>query len=441
MSIAHDSTNATTDALVRRAEKVMPGKQSNIRRGVNIGFPEIFFESAQGLRYRDVEGKEYVDLALGIGPAIWGHSNEEYKQAIRDQLDRMLVVTPSLGRMDIEVELAEKIVTHVPCAEWVRFGVTGTELNQAVIRLARAYTGRPLFIRFGDGFHGSIDNVFGGDLAAEPEGLPFAVGSKNDTEGLGPYALKESLKLRWNDAAGLESLLARHADQIALVTMEPILCNFGCCPGEPGFVEKVRELCTRYGVVLSFDEVITGFRVGLGGAQAALGVTPDIAVFGKALSAGLPLSAMAGKRELLELLRSDRVLVGGTFNSFPIGIAAAVANIRMLERDDQAYYKAVDARQEQIVKGLKDIARQHQRPLLLQGPRGLLFMALIDREVVYNPAELRPAFGPELNRLRQLLAAEGVLIAPGSRLFISGALTDDDVAAILRGFDQALAKL
>jgi glutamate-1-semialdehyde 2,1-aminomutase len=170
-------------------------------------------------------------------------------------------------------------------------------------------------------------------------------------------------------------------------------------------------------------------------------VTPDIAVFGKALSAGLPLSAMAGKRELLELLRNDRVLVGGTFNSFPIGIAAAVASIRMLERDDQAYYKAVDARQEQIVKGLKDIARHHNRPLLLQGPRGLQFMALMDREVVYNPAELRPAFGPEMNRLRQLLAAEGVLIAPGSRLFISGALADDDVTAILRGFDQALAKL
>ena len=430
-----------TEALVRRADKVMPGKQSNIRRGVNIGFPEIFFEKAEGLRYTDVEGKEYIDLALGIGPAIWGHSNEEYKQAVRNQIDRMMVVTPSLGRLDIEVELAEKIVEHVPCAEWVRFSVTGTESNQAVIRLARAFTGRPLFVRFGDGFHGSIDNVFGGDLDSAATDLPYAISTKSDTEGLGPFALKESLKLRWNDADTLEKIFQKHADKIALVTMEPYLCNFGCCPPAPGFLEKVRELCTRYGVILSFDEVITGFRVGLGGAQEKLGVTPDVAVFGKALSAGLPLAAIAGKKDLLQLLRQDRVLVGGTFNSFPLGIAGALQNIKMLERDSQAYYKAVDARQAQIVSGFREIAKKRGKPLLLQGPRGLQFMALIDRDVVSNPWELAPAFGPELNKLRQLLAAEGVLLAPGSRLFISGALSDADVDSTLRGFDQALAKL
>lgn len=432
--------NATED-LVRRADAVMPGKQSNIRRGVNIGFPEIFFDRAEGLRYIDVEGKEYVDLALGIGPAIWGHSNQEYKQAVRDQIERMMVVTPSLGRLEIEVKLAEKIVEHVPCAEWARFAVTGTESNQAVIRLARAYTGRPLFVRFGDGFHGSIDNVVSGDVDPNGGDMPHAIGTKHDTEGLGPFALKESFKLRWNDADALERVLQRHGDKIALVTMEPYLCNFGCCPPAPGFLERVRALCTQYGVVLNFDEVITGFRVGLSGAQGALGVTPDIAIFGKALSAGLPLAAIAGKKDILRLLREDRVLVGGTFNSFPVGIAAAVKNIEMLERDNQAYYKAVDKRQAEITDGLRAIAKKHKKPLLLQGPRGLQFMALMDRDVVHNPWELGPAFGPELNKVRQLLAAEGVLLAPGSRLFISGALTDADVAHILRAFDRVLAKL
>lgn len=433
-------SNATRK-LTRRAQAVMPGKQSNIRRGVNVGFPEIFFESATGLRYRDIEEREYLDLALGIGPAIWGHSNPELIAAIRAQLERLPVVCPSLGRTEQEVALAEKIVEHVPCAEWVRFGMTGTEANQAVIRLARAYTGRPLFVSFENAFHGSIDNVFGGSFDPAAGDPPHAVATERDTEGLGPFALRESLKLRWNDAEGLERALGRYGDRIALVTLEPILCNFGACAPAPGFLETVRELCTRYGVVLAFDEVITGFRLGLGGAQAALGVTPDIAVFGKALSAGMPLSAIAGRRDVLELLRRDRVLVGGTFNSFPLGIAAALTNLLLLERDGAAYYRQVDERQQQLRAGMTAIAAQHGRKLMLQGPRGLMFMAFSARECISNPNEIGPLFTTELNRLRQLLADEGVLIAPGSRIFVSGALRSDDVAWALAAFERSLARL
>ncbi|GAH75243.1 unnamed protein product, partial [marine sediment metagenome] len=188
----------------------------------------------------------------------------------------------------------------------------------------------------------------GGVVNDNALGMPFALESAADTaatEGRDPEALLQSFKLPWNDIAVLENILETYGEQVALIIMEPINCNGGCCSPRPGYLERVRELCTKYGIVLCLDEVITGFRVGLSGAQGLLSVTPDISTFGKAMAAGVPMAAVAGKRWIMDLLNERRVFSVGTFNGYPLGVAASLATINILERDDGAIYKHIDRMQ------------------------------------------------------------------------------------------------
>jgi len=248
--------------LAERADRVFPGRQSNFRKA-SPG-PALFLARGRGLRVWDVDGRDYLDLVLGMGPAIWGHGHPEYEAAIREQLSRLSSVSSSTVYTETELELAERIVHHVPCAEWVRFGISGTEADQLVIRLARAYTNRPYFLRFTGHYHGWIDNVFGGERNPDPEAPPFAIDRRDApgrTEGRSPHADSDSFLAPWNDTEALEQILIRHGADIGLVLMEPVMCNTGCCPPRPGYLERVRELCDQYQVLLCFDEVITGFRV------------------------------------------------------------------------------------------------------------------------------------------------------------------------------------
>lgn len=430
---------ANTEAWAERAEAVMPGKNSNVRRGAQG--VQLFFERSEGARYWDVDGRDYIDFVAGMGPAIWGHSNSEYLGAIKAQTDRLFSIGSTVAQTTLEVELAEKIVEHVPCAEWVRLGISGSEADQLAIRIARGYAGRPYVLRFETHYHGWMDNVYGGRAPALDDGVPHPQVAKTDTAGLAPDVQNESLMIRWNDEAALEAVLEQYAGQIAVVLMEPVMLNFGCCPPRPGYLEAVRELCTKHDVLLCFDEVFTGFRMGLGGAQREFGVTPDLAVFAKAIAGGMPLSAVAGRKDVLRVLRDDTVLVGGTFNSFPLAVAAAVVNIGMLERDDGAFYRRIDASQQQLMDGMRELGKKHGQPVFVQGPRGLFHLNFLDKEVAYTPGELADADWQKLARFNELLLNERVLIGGGSRLVITDGLTQTDIDETLLRFERALVKL
>jgi glutamate-1-semialdehyde 2,1-aminomutase len=442
--------------LTRMFDKVYPGSHSNLRKvSVQVSSERIFIVRGKGARVWDADGKEYVDFVCGAGPNILGHCHPEFIRALKDQLDTVAITVGS-GMLFTphDIEVAEKIENYVPCAEKVKFCATGTEAVQIAIRLARAYTGRPYFVRFEGHYHGWMDNVLGGvgDHAlfqAIREGKPVTrkplpLRSDEDileTEGRSSAAFEDSLMIPWNDFEVLERVIEEYGQQIAMIHCEPITVNHGCMPPMPGFLERVRELCTQYGIVFSFDEVITGFRVGLGGAQKELGVTPDITTFGKAMAAGLPCSAVVGKNEIMELLRNRRVLGPGTYMGYPLGMAAALATIRILERDDGAVYREFDRLQARLTDGLKSIAKSRGIPLMTQGCRGAFNTYFVDKEVVYTDEDLAEVDWVMVQKFWDEMAKEGILGMLGARWYLSVGLTDADIDVTLEAAEHVMGRL
>ena len=449
-SIANDASDPApvgepcplTEAWIARAAKVMSSRQSNVRA---LPEPSIFVESGQGQRIRDVDGREYLDFAIAMGPGIWGHGNREYLAAIHAQLDRLLYVQSGACQSSLEVELAEMICAHVPSAERIRFHLSGSEAVQMSLRLARAYTGKPLFLRFGGHYHGWLDNVLGGTVDPDPAAEPYALVHDDDlfyTAGRAQHALRESLMIPWNDVAALESTLERHADRIAVVIMEVFNSNGGGCRPKPGYLEAVRELCTRHGVLLCFDEIITGFRTCIGGAQRLVGVTPDITIFGKAIAGGMPLAAIAGRADIFALFARNRVVGAGTFNAFPVAMAAGLQTIRMLERDDGAVYRRRERLQARLEAGLRDGARAAGHDMTTQGMPGNFCTHFGPRDAYWTSAEIAATCDmPKARRFRAALRDEGVIQGLGNRWFVSFALTEQDVEDTISRAARALRRI
>ncbi len=431
-----------TDEWIRRASRVMSSRQSNVRA---LPEPSIFVERGQGQRVLDVDGKEFLDFAIAMGPGIWGHGNREYLDAVHSQLDKLLYVQSGACQSSLEVELAESVVRHVPGAERVRFHLSGSEAVQMTFRLARAFTDRPWFVRFGGHYHGWMDNVMGGALEESGEVVPHARDVDEDpffTAGRHENAMSESLMIRWNDIEALEQTLELYGDNIAVVVMEIFCSNGGCAQPKPGYLEAVRELCDQYGVLLCFDEIITGFRTALGGAQSIVGVTPDLTIFGKAIAGGMPLAAIAGRRDIFDQFKTNKVIGAGTFNAFPVSMAAALKTMQMLERDNCAVYKRRAKVQDKLQAGIQQAAEQTGHDLLILGMPGNFCTHFTAETSLWTAEEIAAASDMEKSmRFRRLLREEGVIQGLGNRWFVSFALTDDDVEETVSRATRAFQKL
>jgi glutamate-1-semialdehyde 2,1-aminomutase len=439
---APNAVGLETAKLIERASQVMSSRQSNVRA---LAEPSIFVETGDGQRVWDVDGKEWLDFAIAMGPGIWGHGCREYLDAIHAQLDKLLYVQSGACQSRLEVELAEKIVEHVPGAEHVRFHLSGSEAVQMSLRLARAYTGKPKFVRFGGHYHGWLDNVIGGVVNPAANDLPHAAISDNDpfyTEGRAEHALEESFLIPWNDIGALKTLLENHADKIAVLIMEVFNSNGGGASPQPGYLETVQKLCRQYGVLLCFDEIITGFRTAIGGAQSIVGVTPDLTIFGKAIAGGMPLAAIAGRKEIFDLFRQNKVIGAGTFNAFPVSMAAGLATIRMLENGGSGIYERRNALQAKLEQGLRSVAHDAGHDLVTMGLPGNFCTHFTAREPMWTNAEIAAnADAQKAMRFRQALREESVIQGLGNRWFVSFALTEGDVEATIAAASRALRRI
>ncbi len=412
------------------------GVSSNFRQGMKP-FP-LFFKNAQGSKLYDVDGNHYIDYVLGMGPVILGHAHAAVNSAVAVSLTEGQLFA---GQHEAELELAREICSIVPCAEMVRFSMSGSEGVQGALRLARAFTGRNRIAKFEGHYHGWFDNVFvsvhPSDCDMGSEDAPYTV---RESLGSDPDASRSMCVLPWNNIDALRKLLESDND-IAAVIMEPIMANSSVILPGKEYLSQVRELCSRHGVLLIFDEVITGFRVALGGAQTLLGITPDLAVFAKAMGNGYPISCIAGRADIVELFSTQPVVHGGTFNSNVISCAAALATIRYLREHESTVYPQLRRMGGLLMDGIRELNKEFDCGLLVQGLPMMFHTAFTQqKEIVDYRCHQRCAFDQH-SQFMNGLQENGVRVTGRGTWFLSAAHTERDIDTTLQGARQVLAGL
>jgi glutamate-1-semialdehyde 2,1-aminomutase len=340
------SFDKSSETIQANAQWIAGGVNSNFR--LSISPTPLVFERGEGPCLYDVDGNRLIDYYLGMGPMILGHSPRAVVDAVKSQIDSGILFA---GQTAIEAEAARLVCQMVPSAARMRFCSSGSEADQAALRLARAATGRTKVIKFEGHYHGWFDNVLWStapapDLAG-PYDAPIPVaGSKGQLTA----AADDLVVLPWNDLGIVQARLAR--GDIAAVMMEAAMCNQGAIHPATGYLEGVREVCTRTGTILIFDEVITGFRLAPGGAQEKFDVTPDLSTFGKAIANGFPVAAVAGRADIMDLFAGGGVLHGGTYNAQPVAMAATVATLKSLT---PALYDRIAQSGATLMEGFREI--------------------------------------------------------------------------------------
>lgn len=344
------------EAAHARACAVIPGGLTSAARAGVLPHP-LYVREAHGCRMVDIDGTELIDFGLANGPLLLGHDPVPVLDAVVEQLQRGLIYG---AQHELEAEVAELLVELVPCAEAVLINTTGSEAVHTALRLARTVTGRRRVARFEGHYHGWFGDIaYGGPGAPPaPAGAEEPLPAPPLTGGM--LAPQELAVLRWNDLAALEAYMAAHGDRLAAVIMEPVPLA-GLLAPDPAFLKRLRQLTRAHGALLIFDEVVTGFRLGAGGAQARFGVTPDMAVLGKAIAAGFQVSAVVGRADVLAAAGDGRMAHMGTFNGHPPSLAAAAVALRAYR--DPALHEHIAARTEQLADGLTAAAQRAGVPL------------------------------------------------------------------------------
>jgi glutamate-1-semialdehyde 2,1-aminomutase len=395
----------------RRSRASLAGGVATAVRAGQLPWP-ITFDRAEGAHLVDLDGNQYVDYVLGYGPMLLGHSPESVLEAVRRQLDKGLGYGASHRW---EAEAAEAVCRTVPSAELVVFSNTGSEAVQTALRIARAATGRRRVVKFLGHYHGWYDGIHVG-VPGQSEAGPGTLGQE-------PTAPESLSVVRWNDAAALTEALG---DDVAAVIMEPVAVNAACLSAAPGYLEDARRLTREAGAVLIFDEVITGYRLALGGAQERLGVTPDLTILGKALGAGFPISAVCGRADLMEVIATGRLAHVGTFNANPVAACAATAAISELERRRDELYPKLDRLGTELAGIFRDEASAAGLPIVVNQVGSAAHAFVSDRPIesyedalASDPAAYR--------RFAAALLERGVHVAPKGLLYVSTAHDDGDL--------------
>ncbi|HET6420821.1 MAG TPA: glutamate-1-semialdehyde 2,1-aminomutase [Geobacteraceae bacterium] len=416
--------------LFREALQVIPGGvNSPVRAFKSVGIDPLFIKKARGSRMIDVDGNEFIDYVGSWGPMILGHCHPKVVAAIKDVLEN----GSSFGApTEFEVELADMIVEAVPSMEMVRMVSSGTEATMSAIRLARAYAGRDKIIKFAGCYHGHSDALL---VKAGSGAATFGV---PDSPGVPEDFARHTLTASFNDIESVKKLVAENAGQVACIILEPIAGNMGTVPPVEGFLEGLRELCDEEGIVLIFDEVMTGFRVAYGGAQELYGVTPDMTTLGKIIGGGLPVGAFGGKREIMGLLSpSGGVYQAGTLSGNPLAMTAGIETLKLLR--ENGFYDKLEDKSSRLAEGLAGAAAKTGRPVYCTRVGSMFCMFFSEKEVrdwTTAAASDTAAFA----RYFRAMLEQGIYLAPSQfeTAFISIAHSDEDIERTIAAAERAL---
>jgi len=421
-----------------RAERVLPGGVSSpVRAFRTVGGVPPAVVRAEGARLYDADGNAFIDFVMAYGPHILGHSPRGVVSAIAAQLERGVAYGLTT---DVEVELAERIVRAVPSVEMVRFVNSGTEATMSALRLARAATGRDAIVKFDGAYHGHADALLTG------AGSGVATLAIAGSPGVPAGAIADTLVIPYNDVERLDALFREAGERVAAVIVEPVAGNMGCVAPRPGFLEALRRACTEHGALLVFDEVMTGFRVAFGGAQALFGVRPDLTCFGKVIGAGLPVAAYGGRRDLMTMLApTGAVYQAGTLSGTPLAMAAGCAVLDRL--GDGAAYGVLEALGSALDAGLRAAAVRAGVPCAVNRV-GSMITPFVGVDRVVDFASARGASPALFKGIHAAWLDSGVLWPPSQyeTAFVSTSHTPADIdrtvsafAAGLRASDPKLA--
>ncbi len=407
-----------SEILFQRALKTIPGGVNSPVRAFNgVGGTPLFIKSAKGAYLYDADGKAYIDYVGSWGPMICGHANEEIIEAVKLAVDNGL----SFGApTELEIDLAEKICAIMPGMDQVRMTNSGTEATMSAIRLARGYTGRDKIIKFEGCYHGHGDSLL---VKAGSGALTMGVPS---SPGI-PAALAENtLTLEYNNIQQVNELFAEVGEQIACLIVEPIAGNMNCIPPVPGFLECLRENCSKYGAVFIIDEVMTGFRVGLTGAQGYYGVQPDLTTLGKVIGGGMPVGAFGGKQEIMNHLAPvGPVYQAGTLSGNPIAMTAGLKNLEIITRD--GFYEELTRKTDFLVDGLLAVAKRQGIAMTANKVGAMFGLFFTDQDKVQSFADVGRCDIERFKAFFHGMLEQGVNLAPSAYEagFVSSAHDDD----------------
>ena len=407
-------TSGSFERHQRSSRTLAGGVSSGMRRAAKP-YP-LFFDYGAGSRVVDVDGNSFLDFGLAWGPLILGHSHPVVVEAIQRQAARALTFG---AQHDLEFEVSELLNRTIPCADLLCYANSGTEIVQVALRLARAITGKTKFLKFEGHYHGWSDEALVAYHPPASDSLqsPSAVGA-------GQLPHDHVIVAEWNNRQHVERIFVERAGEISAIICEPLLSNSGCIPPAPGFLEFLREITQRHGVLLIFDEVITGFRVDLGGAQGRWGVIPDLATYAKAVGGGVPLSVLAGRSEFMQKVANGEVIHAGTLNGNPLSLAAARATIGVLSAE--GVYPSMRAKADRLRAGIEGAMKNAGIPVVTSGDGPVFQLSFMDaaaenyRDTLRARTDLYADFAMGLLDL-------GVLTLPDGRWYVSAVHTDEDI--------------
>lgn len=414
-----------SEDLFRRAQQIIPGGvNSPVRAFRSVGGTPPFLARGEGSHVFDVDGNEYIDYVGSWGPLLLGHRHP----AILSAIEKALEIGTSFGApTEAEVELAVAICDAVPSIEMVRLVNSGTEATMAAIRVARGFTGRDLIVKFEGCYHGHVDSLL------VKAGSGVATLGIADTRGVPRAFCDTTLALPYNSAEAVEQAFDAHGDRIAAVMVEPVVGNMGCVPPLPGYLESLREITTRHGALLIFDEVMTGFRVAFGGAQQLFGIRPDLTTLGKVIGGGLPVGAYGGRKDIMsQVAPAGPVYQAGTLSGNPLAVAAGSATLRYLKAHPEVYGQ-LEARAAELGAA--------PPPRVTVNRVGSMFTFFFTAQPVTDYESAKRSDTACFARFFQAMLAEGIYLPPSQfeAAFVSAAHTDADVRRTVAAARQALS--
>lgn len=425
---------STSRELFQRAQQHIPGGvNSPVRAFKSVGGDPVFIEKAAGSSIFDAEGRRYIDYVGSWGPMILGHAHPEVIAAVNEAVPRGL----SFGApTELEIRIADKVCELLPSIEMVRMVSSGTEATMSAIRLARGYTGRDKIVKFEGCYHGHSDSLL---VKAGSGALTLGEPS---SPGVPACLAEQTITLDYNNLEQVKEAFSTIGEEVACIIVEPVAGNMNCIPPVPGFLEGLRDVCDQYGTVLIFDEVMTGFRVSLGGAQGLYNITPDLTTLGKVIGGGMPVGAFGGKREIMEKIAPlGPVYQAGTLSGNPVAMAAGLKTLELVSKP--GFFDELGEKTEQLATGLVAAGKEAGVPVTQNHVGGMFGLFFTDAEKVTDFAASMACNQEQFKQFFHAMLDQGVYLAPSAfeAGFVSAAHSDEDLDATLQAASKAFAAI